>query len=37
MCERQPFDIPSQLVRGDLVGNVLFAEGLPSGNIDVSL
>jgi uncharacterized protein (TIGR02569 family) len=37
LAARQPLDIPSQLVHGDLVGNVLFAEGLPPAIIDLSL
>lgn len=34
---RRPLDLPSQLVHGDLVGNVLFADGLPPALIDLSL
>lgn len=30
-------ELPSQLIHGDLVGNVLFADGLPPGIIDLSL
>jgi len=37
LAARQPLDIPSQIVHGDLVGNVLFAEGLPPAIIDLSL
>jgi uncharacterized protein (TIGR02569 family) len=33
----RPLDLPSQLVHGDLVGNVLFADGLPPAIIDLSL
>ena len=33
----RPVDLPSQLIHGDLVGNVLFAEGLPPAIIDLSL
>ena len=32
----QPIDAPSQLVHGDLTGNVLFAHGLPPAVIDFS-
>jgi uncharacterized protein (TIGR02569 family) len=31
---RRPVDLPSQLVHGDLAGNVLFADGLPPAIID---
>ncbi|MFC0623625.1 TIGR02569 family protein [Kribbella deserti] len=31
---RRPVDLPSQVVHGDLPGNVLFAEGLPPAIID---
>lgn len=34
---RRPLSLPSQLVHGDLVGNVLFADGLPPAIIDLSL
>jgi uncharacterized protein (TIGR02569 family) len=34
---RQPVSAKSQLVHGDLTGNVLFSEGLPPGIIDLSL
>lgn len=34
---RRPVDLPAQLIHGDLVGNVLFAEGLPPAIIDLSL
>lgn len=33
----RPIDLPSQLIHGDLVGNVLFAEDLPPAIIDLSL
>ncbi|MBA4170769.1 MAG: hypothetical protein H0X68_10245 [Chloroflexi bacterium] len=33
---RRPVDTPDQLIHGDLTGNVLFAEGLPPANIDLS-
>ncbi len=33
---RQPLDLPTQLVHGDLAGNVLFAEGQEPAVIDVS-
>ena len=33
---RRPVTAPSQLVHGDLTGNVLFAKGLPPGIIDFS-
>ncbi len=32
-----PLDLPSQLVHGDLTGNVLFAAGLPPAVLDLSL
>ena len=32
----RPVDAPSQLVHGDLTGNVLFADGLPPAVIDFS-
>jgi uncharacterized protein (TIGR02569 family) len=31
-----PVDVPSQLIHGDLTGNVLFADGLPPAIIDFS-
>ena len=34
---RGPLRAPSQLVHGDLTGNVLFAEGLPPAILDLSL
>jgi uncharacterized protein (TIGR02569 family) len=34
MDTRRPVDIPSQVVHGDLGGNVLFADGLPPAIID---
>jgi len=37
LAARRPVDLPSQLVHGDLVGNVLFADGLPPAIIDLSL
>lgn len=37
IAARRPLALPSQLVHGDLVGNVLFAEGLPPAIIDLSL
>lgn len=37
LAARRPLSLPSQLVHGDLVGNVLFAEGLPPAIIDLSL
>lgn len=33
----RPIDLPSQIIHGDLVGNVLFAVGLPPAIIDLSL
>jgi uncharacterized protein (TIGR02569 family) len=33
----RPINLPSQLVHGDLTGNVLFASGLPPAVIDLSL
>lgn len=33
----RPLDLPQQLVHGDLVGNVLFADGLAPAIIDLSL
>lgn len=33
-AERHPIDLPSQPVHGDLLGNVLFAPGLPPAVID---
>lgn len=33
----RPLDLPSQIIHGDLVGNVLFAEGLPPAIVDLSL
>ncbi len=37
LAARRTLDLPSQLIHGDLVGNVLFAEGLPPAIIDLSL
>lgn len=37
LAARRPLSLPSQLVHSDLVGNVLFAEGLPPAIIDLSL
>ncbi len=37
LAVRRPLDLPSQLIHGDLVGNVLFADGLPPAIIDLSL
>jgi uncharacterized protein (TIGR02569 family) len=37
VAARRPVALPSQLVHCDLVGNVLFAEGMPPGIIDLSL
>jgi uncharacterized protein (TIGR02569 family) len=34
---RRPISLPSQLIHGDLVGNVLFADGLAPAIIDLSL
>jgi len=34
---RRPTSLPSQLIHGDLVGNVLFADGVAPGIIDLSL
>lgn len=34
---REPLALTSQLIHGDLVGNVLFADDLPPGIIDLSL
>ena len=31
---RRPVDVPAQVVHGDLLGNVLFADGLPPAIID---
>ncbi len=33
---RRPIDAPDQLIHGDLTGNVLFAEGMPTAIIDLS-
>jgi uncharacterized protein (TIGR02569 family) len=33
----KPLDFPSQLIHGDLIGNVLFEEGIAPGVIDFSL
>ena len=35
-ARRTPLDLPSQLVHGDLINNVLFAPGLPPGVIDIT-
>ena len=32
-----PIEAPSQLIHGDLTGNILFADGLPAAVIDLSL
>ncbi len=37
LAASRPVDLPDQLVHGDLVGNVLFADGLPPAIIDLSL
>ncbi|MGH2378521.1 MAG: TIGR02569 family protein [Candidatus Limnocylindria bacterium] len=37
LAARRPIDLPRQLIHGDLVGNVLFADGLPPAIIDLSL
>lgn len=37
LAARRPLDLPRQLVHGDLVGNVLFADDLPPAIIDLSL
>lgn len=37
LAMRRPLDLPSQLIHGDLVGNVLFEDGLPPALIDLSL
>ncbi len=37
LSARRPVRLPSQLIHGDLVGNVLFAEGLAPAIIDLSL
>lgn len=37
LAARCPVDLPRQLIHGDLVGNVLFADGLPPAIIDLSL
>lgn len=37
LAARRPVNLPSQLIHGDLVGNVLFADGQPPGIIDLSL
>lgn len=37
LAARRPVDLRSQLVHADLVGNVLFADGLPPAIIDLSL
>ena len=37
LAARRPLDLPRQLIHGDLVGNVLFADGLPPAIIDLSL
>jgi uncharacterized protein (TIGR02569 family) len=36
VAARRPLEAPSQLVHGDLTGNVLFADGLPPAIIDFS-
>jgi uncharacterized protein (TIGR02569 family) len=36
LTARRPVDLPAQLVHGDLLGNVLFADGLPPAVIDWS-
>ena len=36
LAARRPLALPSQIVHGDLSGNVLFAEGLPPAVIDLS-
>lgn len=37
LAARRPLDLPRQLIHGDLVGNVLFADDLPPAIIDLSL
>lgn len=37
LARRRAVDLPAQLIHGDLVGNVLFAHGLPPAIIDLSL
>jgi uncharacterized protein (TIGR02569 family) len=37
IAARRPLGLPNQLVHGDLVGNVLFADGMPPAIIDLSL
>ena len=37
IAARRPLVLPSQLVHGDLVGNVLFADGMPPAILDLSL
>ena len=36
LAARRPVDLPSQIIHGDLAGNVLFAEGLAPAVIDFS-
>jgi uncharacterized protein (TIGR02569 family) len=36
LAARRPLALPSQLVHGDLTGNVLFADGLPPAVIDLA-
>jgi uncharacterized protein (TIGR02569 family) len=37
LAAKRPVDLPSQLIHGDLVGNVLFVDDLPPAIIDLSL
>lgn len=37
LAVRRPVSLPDQLIHGDLVGNVLFADGSPPAIIDLSL
>lgn len=37
LAARRPIDLPAQLIHGDLVGNVLFADRQPPAIIDLSL
>jgi uncharacterized protein (TIGR02569 family) len=36
LARRRPVDLPSQLIHGDLSGNVLFHDSLPPAVIDIS-
>jgi uncharacterized protein (TIGR02569 family) len=33
----RPINLPSQIIHGDIAGNIVFAEGLPPGVIDLTL